>query len=140
MRALNTDLRLKAEKVLEKLVSRSNDLQETGFNRRKFMQLTALAGAGASLMSATAAQAAQPQGTGGPTRFNEATIAELQAAMAARKVSSVELTTFYLNRILAIDQRGPGLNSIIEINPDALAIAKAADGLRRQGTVLAPMH
>ena len=140
MRALNADLRSKAEKVLEKLTSSSTQLQENALNRRKFMQLTALAGAGASLAAATTAQAAQPALTSPPKRFNEASIAELQAAMAAKRLSSVELTTFYLNRILAIDQRGPGLNAVIEINPDALAIAKAADALRRQGTVLSALH
>jgi amidase len=140
MRALNTDLRHKAEKLLGKISSNSTETQEAGLNRRKFMQLTALAGAGASLAAATTAQAAQPAPTSAPKRFNEATIADLQAAMASKRLSSVELTTFYLNRILAIDQRGPGLNSVIEINPDALATAKAADALRRQGTVLSPLH
>ena len=43
----------------------------------------------------------------GPTKFNEATIAQLQADMASGKVTSVELTQFYITRILALDQKGP---------------------------------
>jgi amidase len=55
-------------------------------------------------------------------------------------VSSFELTSFYLRRIEALDEHGPKLNSVIELNADALAIAHAADALRRQGTVLGPLH
>jgi len=44
----------------------------------------------------------------GPTKFNEATIAQLQADMASGKVTSVELTQFYITRILALDQKVSG--------------------------------
>ena len=60
--------------------------------------------------------------------------------MAAGRTSAVELTNHYLNRIQAIDEHGPHLNSVIEINPDALALAAAADALRRRGRVLGPLH
>ena len=73
-------------------------------------------------------------------RATEATIAQLQAAMASGRTSATELTIHYLNRIQAIDERGPHLNSIIEVNPDALALARGADALRRQGRVLGPLH
>ncbi len=75
-----------------------------------------------------------------PTRFNEATVADLQAQMAAGQLTSVGLTTFYLNRIKQLDENGPGLNSIIELNPDALAIAASADAERRRGLVRGPLH
>ena len=75
-----------------------------------------------------------------PDRFNEATVAELQAQMAARKLTSVQLTSFYLKRIRLIDQKGPVLNSIIELNPDALAMAAFADAERRRGRVRGPLH
>src|SRR5438034_10319975 len=77
-----------------------------------------------------------------PTQFNEATIAELQAQMRAGKLTSVQLTKFYLERIAALDQNGTdgGVNSIIELNPDALAIAQQADDLRKQGNVLGPLY
>src|SRR5437763_15407851 len=75
-----------------------------------------------------------------PDRFNEATVAQLQAEMASGHLTSEELTKYYLTRIIALDQNGPGVNSVIEINPDALVMAKNADMLRRHGTVLGPLH
>src|SRR5262249_44821306 len=106
-----------------------------------FLQLGTAAGASASFAGAIAFPAlAGAQATPGPDTFNEATIAQLQAAMAARRTNAVELTNFYLNRIGAIDEKGPGLNSVIEINPDALAIAQAADAMRRSGVVRGPLH
>ncbi|MEO6969393.1 MAG: amidase family protein [Chthoniobacterales bacterium] len=77
---------------------------------------------------------------GVPSQYNEATIAELQAQMASGKLTSVMLTNFYLARIKALDQGHEGVNSIIELNPDALTMAAHADQLRRQGHVLGPLH
>ena len=131
------------EKFLDKLLSnsprRNTPAKSEGVNRRDFIQLSALAGAGASLAGALSTPA-QAQTSGAPSQFNETTVAQLQAAMAAGHTNSVELTNFYINRILALDQRGPGLNSVIELNPDALSIAQQADKLRRQGKVLGPLH
>jgi len=62
----------------------------------------------------------------------EKSIAELQAAMTAGKITSKALTAKYLARIKAIDKAGPRINAIIEINPDALAIADALDKERRE--------
>jgi amidase len=77
-----------------------------------------------------------------PTQHNEATIAQLQAAMALGNLTSVQLTNYYIARINALDQRGSdhGVNSIIELNPDALAMAQSADNLRKQGKLLGPLH
>lgn len=77
-----------------------------------------------------------------PTRFNEMTIAQLQARMAAGTLTSVELTQFYLARIAALDQNGTdgGVNSVIELNPDALAMAQHADNLRAHGRLRGPLH
>jgi amidase len=75
-----------------------------------------------------------------PDDFNEATIAQLQRAMASGRLSSVELTSFYLRRIQALDEHGPRLNSVLEINPDALSLAHRADSRRRRGQVLGPLH
>ena len=75
-----------------------------------------------------------------PTDENEATVAQLQAQMASGKLTSEKLTQDYITRILALDQKGPGVNSVIELNPDALAIARQMDALRRSGTVLGPLH
>ncbi|MFL6528089.1 MAG: amidase [Chthoniobacterales bacterium] len=75
-----------------------------------------------------------------PTQHNEATIAQLQSEMAAGKLTSEQLTREYLARIAALDEGQEGVNAIIELNPDALNMAKNADKLRKQGRVLSPLH
>jgi amidase len=75
-----------------------------------------------------------------PKRYNEMTVAQLEAAMASGKLTSEELTNSYIARILALDQSGPGVNSVIELNPDALNMARNADVLRKHGIVLGPLH
>src|SRR5499427_2078959 len=75
-----------------------------------------------------------------PTDHNEATIAQLQAQMASGQLTSEILTQEYLTRIVALDQKGPGVNAVIELNPDALALARKADDMRRHGQVLGPLH
>ena len=75
-----------------------------------------------------------------PTKHNEATIVQLQAEMASGKLTSHDLTEEYIARILALDQKGPGVNAVIELNPDAMAMADNADKLRKQGKVLGPLH
>src|SRR5207244_4568503 len=75
-----------------------------------------------------------------PDRFNEATVAQLQAEMSSGHLTSEELTKYYLARIIGLDQNGPGVNAVIEVNPDALVMARNADMLRRRGKVLGPLH
>ena len=75
-----------------------------------------------------------------PTQHNEATLAQLQAEMTSGKLTSKDLTNEYIARITALDQSNPGVNSIIELNPDALAMAENLDKLRKKGTVLGPLH
>src|SRR5215831_5963107 len=77
---------------------------------------------------------------GAPSEFNEFTVAQLQDLMAHDRLSSVDLTNFYVDRILKLDQAGPGVNAVIELNPDALAMAREADRLRKHGTVSGPLH
>src|SRR5437588_2273883 len=83
-----------------------------------------------------------PAQNNAPTTHNVATIDHLQAEMALGKLTSVQLTNEYIPRIIALDQRGSdhAVNSIIELNPDALAQAQRADNLRKQGNVLGPLH
>ncbi len=75
-----------------------------------------------------------------PGHLNEATVAQLQAKMRSGELTSVALTRFYLERIMRLDQNGPAVNSVIEVTPDALAIAEEADEQRRQGHVKGPLH
>src|SRR5262245_15135931 len=115
--------------------------KDSAIGRRGFLQLSALAGAGAALPQAVGVNtSAARDRVHAPDEFNEATIAQLQAGMAAGRVSAVELTRFYLRRIAEIDEQGPHLNSVIEINPDALDQAFAADAERRRGRVRGPLH
>ena len=72
--------------------------------------------------------------------FLEATVAQLQAQMASGRLTSEQLTRAYIERIHALDSSGPGVNSIMELNPDALAAARHADQQRRHGVVLGPLH
>ena len=60
--------------------------------------------------------------------------------MASGEYSSVSITKLYLKRIEAIDKKGPALNAVIEINPDALTIAAAMDAERKAGKVRGPLH
>jgi len=72
--------------------------------------------------------------------FLEATVAQLEAEMAAGRLTSERLTRAYLERIHDLDSTGPGVNSIMELNPDALKMARKADEQRRHGVVLGPLH
>ena len=72
--------------------------------------------------------------------FAEATIDDLQARMAAGKLTSHELTAAYLARIAEIDRGGPKLNAVLELNPDAMIIADALDAERKAGRVRGPRH
>ena len=72
--------------------------------------------------------------------FAEATIDELQARMSAGGLTAEALTAAYLERIEQVDRGGPRLNAVIEINPDALAVAGQLDAERRRGQVRGPLH
>ena len=65
--------------------------------------------------------------------LDEATIATLQEGMASGRLTARSITERYLSRIAAVDKAGPTLNSIIELNPDALSIADQLDRERREG-------
>ena len=114
-------------------------------SRRSFLKASGTAGAAGALASAgTVASAAGAMAATGhdvPSfPFEEATIAELGAAMASGRLSSRRLTHAYLRRIRQIDLSGIQLNSVIEVNPDALDIARELDAERRQGKVRGPLH
>lgn len=72
--------------------------------------------------------------------LSEVTIDALQRDMASGTISSRQITQAYLNRIAEIDQSTNGLRSVIEINPDAIAIAEALDAERKDGRVRGPLH
>ncbi len=111
-----------------------------GIVRRRFLAATIGGSAAVFLLCVLTLTIRAQQNDAVPTRHNEATVAQLQAEMASHKLTSEDLTKEYIARILALDQNGPGVNSVIELNPDALDMARNADKLRRQGRVLGPLH
>ncbi len=93
-----------------------------------------LAGLAAAVLAAQApAQAADIQ-------FDDATVAELQAAMAAGTFSSEKLIELSLARIQAYDNQGPKLHAVMALNPNALAEAKALDAERKAKGPRSPLH
>jgi amidase len=70
----------------------------------------------------------------------EATIADLQAAMSSSRLTALDLVRQYTERIRQLDQAGPKLNSIVEVNPDAEEIARGLDAERADGHVRGPLH
>ena len=116
----------------------------SSLQRRRFLQISALAGVSVTI-SPTLADArdvacpAQPPEIK-PFELDEITIDNLQAGMVSGKFSVRSITEKYLARIEEIDKHGPTINSVIEINPDALAIAEALDKERKAQHVRGPMH
>jgi amidase len=114
-------------------------------SRRSLLQASALAGSGAllgtwSTSEAQSAASTQHHGDSGRDRdIAFATIAEQQALMSAGRVSSRELVEIYLRRIHVIDKQ-IGLNSVLQVNPDAFRIAAALDRERRQQGPRGPLH
>src|SRR6266496_3348472 len=119
-------------------------------NRRRFLRYTTTAGAlaaGSPALTALAggnAAMAEAAGMAAPRvpsfKWEEATIAELQAAMGAGTLTSRQLVEAYIQRIRQIDLSGAQLNSVIEINPDARAIADRLDRERRGNGLRGPLH
>ena len=111
-----------------------SDDRTTRIERRDFLRAGAATGTLALLAGAVRL------GAGAAFELEEATITELQEKMRSGALTSRALTQAYLDRIEAIDQHGPTLNSVIEINPEALAIAEALDTERREKGPRGPLH
>src|SRR5579871_6579302 len=110
-------------------------------HRRSFLRSGLLSGvAGALTPLGQAAAGAQGEGRVKPFELDEKTIAELQDMMQAGKESARSLTEKYLARIHAIDRQGPALRSVIEENPDALAMADACDKERQARSLRGLLH
>lgn len=116
-----------------------SDDTSLGLTRRDVLKLGALAGAGASLAPLATSPIAAAATTA-PSDFSEMTIAQLQSAMASGQTTSISLVNSFLARIQSLDQSGPTVNSVIEVNPDAKSIAVALDGERQAGHVRGPLH
>lgn len=112
--------------------------------RRTFLQTSLAGGLGALVLPALSAarEAGAPPLAPGikPSELDEITIAELQQGMSSGKCTARSVTEQYLSRIEQIDKQGPSINSVIEVNPDALAIAEALDKERKEKGARGPLH
>ncbi|HVP53220.1 MAG TPA: amidase [Terriglobales bacterium] len=111
-----------------------------GSSRRSFLKTSIVGGVSAALLPALAGavEAASPVV---PTfEFDEVSISDLQDGMKSGEYTARSITEKYLARIEAIDKQGPAINAVIEINPDALALADALDKERAAGKVRGPVH
>ena len=72
--------------------------------------------------------------------MNEMTLLELQEKMTSGELTARSLCEGYLERIEKLDRQGPTINSVIELNPDALAIADSLDEERKAGKIRGPLH
>jgi len=107
-----------------------------GVTRRTFLGTTALSSAALLSGGITSLFRQSASGAGG-VDFIEKSISELQAAMAAGQLTSRDLTLGYIHRIQSLN---PLLHSVIELNPNAMAIATQLDVERRMGHVRGPLH
>jgi amidase len=128
-----------------------NSRSNSSSSRRSFLQTTLIGGTAATLTPIYAAGAAARDislaGSTGPQpadvrpfELEEMTIPELQDGMKSGKFTAHSLAEKYLERIDELDKRGPAVNAIIEINPDALSIADALDQERKAKGPRGPLH
>jgi amidase len=114
--------------------------------RREFLQMAAGSGSTLALLGmAPAAGAdlqtrADPKDSPAPVVLEEITISDMQTGMRSGVYTAVSIAESYRARIENIDKHGPTLNSLIELNPDALAIAEEMDKERRGGKERGPLH
>jgi len=100
-------------------------------DRRRFLLASLASGA---------ALAVGPRARPSGPALGEATLDQLGEGMAQGRWTSEGLTRHYLGRIQALDRQGPRLNAVLEVNPDALAIARALDQERRTKGPRGPLH
>ena len=130
-----------------------------GLDRRGFLRLGAAGGLAAAVPGVGAAVAGEggeraadgsedvhPYAPGGdPGRWDDfelagAGVAELAEAMESGDRTAAEIAARYMDRIRALDRRGPALRQVLELNPDALSIARRLDRERERGETRGPLH
>jgi amidase len=116
-------------------------------NRRLFLKTSLIGGAAATLTPLYPALGAAreialsvPLAEIKPFELDEITISDLQDGMKSDKFTARSLVEKYSARIAEIDKQGPAINSILELNPDALSIADALDQERKTKRPRGPMH
>jgi amidase len=116
-------------------------------NRRSFLKTTLISSAAATLTPLYPAlgagreiASAVPASNVKPFELDEITISSLQDGMQSGKFTAHSLVEMYVSRIEEIDKRGPAINSVLELNPDALSIAGSLDQERRAKGPRSPLH
>ncbi len=115
-------------------------------SRRKFLQNAAVASAATTLYPAlSAAREITPEAKSVPQdvkpfELDEIAIAELQDGMISGRFTARSLVEEYSARIDEIDKRGPAVNAVIEMNPDAMSIADGLDRERKSKGPRGPLH
>ncbi len=113
-------------------------------NRRKFIRNSSLAGISLTTLSQISCNIISNSKSEGKLQdnfeLNELTIHDLQEKVKNGQLTYYAIAQMYLNRIREIDKSGPGLNSVIELNPDALSIAESMDNERKKGKSRGLLH
>ena len=118
-------------------------------DRRNFVRLGVVAGViavgGKPLRAETMDDDALIWGRNGrhaiaPFELEEATLADLQAGMSSGRMTARSVTQQYIARIEELNRQGPKLRHVLEVNPEALAIADSLDQERKAGRVRGPLH
>ena len=119
-------------------MKKSGDKKHSGsrMRRRVFLQSSILATAAPVAGPALT----QPPPAIKPFELEEVSVAELQRGMQSGKYSARSIAEKYLERIEEVDRRGPAINSVIEINPEAIEIADALDRERKAKGARSPLH
>jgi len=123
------------------------DSQHPSLDRREFLRSGALATAVLTLRPGegrgrdlTTSPLRQRASVVADFELDEATVVQLQRDLTSGKYSSRRLTELYLGRIQDVDRGGPRINSVLELNPDAVAIADFLDVERKAKGPRGPLH
>src|SRR6267154_2751401 len=110
--------------------------------RRTFIRNTSLTAVMLpwALDACTSKNATQQASSSAEINLDELTVADLQDKMKSGELTSKAITEFYLKKIDQFDKNGPAINSVIELNPDALTIAVQLDKERGENKIRGPLH
>jgi len=108
--------------------------------RRTFIRNISLTALMLPWLDACTSKNTTQAGSTGEINLDELTIADLQSKMKSRELTAKAITEFYLKKIDELDKDGPTINSVIELNPDALTIATQLDKERSENKIRGPLH
>src|SRR5437868_12215584 len=122
------------------MLSSSREDERTQSTRRKFLKTSVAAVAATSVLPQLLQAQTSAGGSVSSFEFNEITVNDVRQGLESGRFSSRRLVEQYLARVQSVDKAGPRVNSVIEINPAALAIADELDRERRAKSPHSPLH